>query len=69
MTFFHFMKERKPLEGHVPQSIANMSEHENKRLGTVADYVVLHGLLDELCRESRVERVDPGGKVIWEIVS
>lgn len=58
-----------PFEGHVPQSIANMYEHENKRLGTAADYVVLHGPLDELCRESRVARVDPGGKVIWEIVS
>ena len=35
---------------------------------TAPDYVLLHGALDELCREGRVERV-PARKMIWRIIS
>lgn len=35
---------------------------------TAPDYVLLHGPLDELCLEGRIERLE-GRKMIWRVVS
>ena len=59
-------------------SEAGSPEMSNKEISEILDieksyqdpgaYTLLRGVLDDLWRDKRVERVDSGGKMIWRVV-